>query len=163
MSFPATSAAPPTCELTSVSSTQNPARRCVLSVRHHHLGLGPSLTPCSPPCQLPDGTPGELWISSPSVAQGYWNKPEISEANFRATLQTSFERSYAHYGNGKYLRTGDMAFIEGGRMYYFGRIKDMIIVRGENYYPQVSACPACSMRKEGASSLHLEVFSLWSA
>lgn len=41
------------------------------------------------------------------------------------------------YGNGKYLRTGDMAFMVNNRIYYSGRIKDMIIVRGQNYYAQV--------------------------
>jgi acyl-CoA synthetase (AMP-forming)/AMP-acid ligase II len=53
------------------------------------------------------------------------------------TPQSSKERPWGRFSTGRYLRTGDMAFMEGGRMYYFGRMKDMIIVRGENFYAQV--------------------------
>ncbi|KAJ8613658.1 hypothetical protein CTAYLR_003146 [Chrysophaeum taylorii] len=73
-----------------------------------------------------DGSPGELWLSSDSVAQGYWGKPELSDATFRARLNPDD-------GN-VYLRTGDEAFIEQGRLFICGRIKDLIIIGGENYY-----------------------------
>ena len=92
-----------------------------------------------------EGVAGELWVSGPSVALGYWNKPEWSEKAFRATLAKSAPvetRPYGRFGNGKYLRTGDMAFMQEGRIYYSGRLKDMMIVRGQNYYAQDIEFPA---------------------
>jgi 8-amino-7-oxononanoate synthase len=71
---------------------------------------------------------GEIWISGPSVAQGYWNRPEDSEQTFRARL--------ADKGEGPFLRTGDLGFIHAGQLFVTGRLKDLIIIRGLNYYPQ---------------------------
>jgi acyl-CoA synthetase (AMP-forming)/AMP-acid ligase II len=78
------------------------------------------------PC-LPDEI-GEIWVQSDSVAQGYWKRPEVSEEVFRARLADS--------GEGPFLRTGDMGFIHDGELYIAGRIKDMVIIQGRNYYPQ---------------------------
>ncbi|RPJ17185.1 MAG: aminotransferase class I/II-fold pyridoxal phosphate-dependent enzyme, partial [Deltaproteobacteria bacterium] len=71
---------------------------------------------------------GEIWISGPSVAQGYWNRPEDSEQTFRARLADKRE--------GSFLRTGDLGFIHAGQLFVTGRLKDLIIIRGLNYYPQ---------------------------
>ncbi len=71
---------------------------------------------------------GEIWIAGPSVAQGYWNRPEDSEQIFRARL--------ADTGEGPFLRTGDLGFIHAGQLFVTGRLKDLIIIRGLNYYPQ---------------------------
>jgi 8-amino-7-oxononanoate synthase/acyl carrier protein len=71
---------------------------------------------------------GEIWVSSPSVAQGYWNNSAASEQTFRARL--------AHTHEGPFLRTGDLGFLMDGELFVTGRIKDMIIVRGVNRYPQ---------------------------
>jgi 8-amino-7-oxononanoate synthase len=71
---------------------------------------------------------GEIWISGPSVAQGYWNRSEDSEQTFRARL--------ADKGEGPFLRTGDLGFIHEGQLFVTGRLKDLIIIRGLNYYPQ---------------------------
>ena len=71
---------------------------------------------------------GEIWIAGPSVAQGYWNRPEDSEETFRARL--------ADTGEGPFLRTGDLGFIHAGQLYVTGRLKDLIIIRGINHYPQ---------------------------
>ncbi|KAJ8612670.1 hypothetical protein CTAYLR_002127 [Chrysophaeum taylorii] len=77
-------------------------------------------------CVVPDGAPGELWLSSGSVAKGYWGKPELTRETFHARLEPD---------DGKvYLRTGDEAFLEDGHLFICGRIKDMIIIGGENYY-----------------------------
>lgn len=77
-----------------------------------------------------DDEVGELWVQGPIVARGYWNMPERSEAEFRAEI-------VGEEATGKWLRTGDLAFIrEGGEVYIAGRIKDMIIIRGANIYPQ---------------------------
>jgi len=76
---------------------------------------------------LPDYQVGEIWIKSPSVAQGYWNKPDISEATFGAVLSN---------GTGPFLRSGDLGFIKDGELFVTGRLKDLIIIRGVNRYPQ---------------------------
>lgn len=70
---------------------------------------------------------GEIWVSGPSVALGYWNKPEETEHIFRAYIADS--------GEGPFLRTGDLGFIHEGHLYVSGRIKDLIIIRGLNHYP----------------------------
>ncbi len=75
-----------------------------------------------------EGKVGEIWVSGPSVAEGYWNKPEETEKTFRAYL--------ADTGEGPFLRTGDLGFIHQGHLYVSGRIKDLIIIRGMNHYPQ---------------------------
>ncbi len=71
---------------------------------------------------------GEIWIAGPSVAQGYWNRPAESEQTFRAKL--------ADRGEGPFLRTGDLGFIHAGQLFVTGRLKDLIIIRGLNHYPQ---------------------------
>jgi alkylation response protein AidB-like acyl-CoA dehydrogenase/acyl carrier protein len=78
--------------------------------------------------ELPEGQVGEVWLRGPHVARGYWRKPELSAELFGACLADS--------GAGPYLRTGDLAFLRGGNLYVAGRSKDVIIVRGRNYYPQ---------------------------
>ena len=71
---------------------------------------------------------GEIWVSDPSVAQGYWRRDAETEATFRAFL--------ADTGEGPFLRTGDLGFIRDGELYVTSRIKDLIIVAGANHYPQ---------------------------
>jgi acyl-CoA synthetase (AMP-forming)/AMP-acid ligase II len=71
---------------------------------------------------------GEIWIAGPSVASGYWNRPEESEAAFGGRLQEMGEK--------RFLRTGDLGFIADGELYVTGRLKEVLIVRGRNHYPQ---------------------------
>lgn len=75
-----------------------------------------------------DGHVGEVWISGPCVARGYWNRPEETAETFAASLAGSQE--------GSYLRTGDLGFLRDGELFITGRRKDMIIVAGRNHYPQ---------------------------
>ena len=77
---------------------------------------------------LPEDRIGEIWVQSPSVAQGYWKKPEATAATFHARI--------AGAEDGNYLRTGDLGFMDGGQLFVTGRLKDLIIVRGVNRYPQ---------------------------
>jgi amino acid adenylation domain-containing protein len=77
----------------------------------------------SPPDQV-----GEIWVSGPSVAAGYWGQPEETAGTFEARL--------ADTGEGPFLRTGDLGFVREGELFITGRIKDLIIVRGRNHYPQ---------------------------
>jgi 8-amino-7-oxononanoate synthase/acyl carrier protein len=78
--------------------------------------------------QLPDDRIGEIWVSSPSVALGYWQKPQATEETFQARVAGS--------NHGPFLRTGDIGFLERGELFVTGRLKDLIIVRGVNRYPQ---------------------------
>jgi thioester reductase-like protein len=73
---------------------------------------------------------GEIWVAGDGKCQGYWNNPELTLKQFRARLVDD-----TPYDDG-YLRTGDLGFIHNGELYVCGRIKDMIILRGQNYYPQ---------------------------
>jgi acyl-CoA synthetase (AMP-forming)/AMP-acid ligase II len=87
-----------------------------------------SLTLCAPE-QV-----GEIWVAGPSVAQGYWNQPEETEKTFNAYLaDTNVNNSAA---SGPFLRTGDLGFLQDGELFITGRLKDVIIVRGQNHYPQ---------------------------
>ncbi len=78
--------------------------------------------------KLPEGQVGEIWVRSGSVGRGYWNQPELTEETFRAKLAGDASPSY--------LRTGDLGFFHQGELFVTGRLKDLIIVRGVNRYPQ---------------------------
>ena len=78
-------------------------------------------TPCGP------AAVGEIWMSGPSVASGYWNRPAENQQTFGARLPDD-PRAY--------LRTGDLGFMLNGRLFVTGRLKDLIIIAGANYYPQ---------------------------
>jgi amino acid adenylation domain-containing protein len=75
-----------------------------------------------------EGEVGEVWVSGANVAAGYWKRPEESERVFRAFTAGS--------GLGPFLRTGDLGFLQDGELFISGRLKDLIIIRGRNYYPQ---------------------------
>ena len=79
---------------------------------------------------LPSGEVGEIWIRGIGKCRGYWNNPQLTLKQFRARLVDD-----SPYDDG-YLRTGDMGFMHDGELFVCGRIKDMIILRGQNYYPQ---------------------------
>ena len=78
------------------------------------------------PC-APDEV-GEIWVAGPHVARGYWRRLEVTEATFLARCDNEPDRAY--------LRTGDLGFIADGELYVVGRLKDLVIIRGRNYYPQ---------------------------
>ncbi len=74
------------------------------------------------------GRIGEIWVSGPSVAAGYWNRPEESRDAFQARL--------GHTGDGPFLRTGDLGFLLEGELFVTGRLTDLIIIDGQNHHPQ---------------------------
>lgn len=76
----------------------------------------------------PTGNIGEIWVSGPNVAQGYWNRSAKTEQTFNAYIADTNE--------GPFLRTGDLGFLQDGELFVTGRIKDVIIIRGQNHYPQ---------------------------
>jgi acyl-CoA synthetase (AMP-forming)/AMP-acid ligase II len=77
---------------------------------------------------LADGQLGEIWIAGASVASGYWNRPDETKAAFNGRLATTLE--------GPFLRTGDLGMISDGELFVTGRLKEIMIVRGRNHYPQ---------------------------
>ncbi|MGH9896970.1 MAG: AMP-binding protein, partial [bacterium] len=87
--------------------------------------------------QLPEKTVGEIWINSASNGKGYWKRAELSGEAFQALIHGT--------DLGPYLRTGDLGFVVGDRLYICGRIKDLIIIRGRNLYPDdiASVVEAC--------------------
>lgn len=75
-----------------------------------------------------DGEIGELWVAGPSVAKGYWKRAEQTQAIFEARIAGS--------DDGPYLRTGDLGYVRDGWVFVTGRLKDLIIIGGRNFYPQ---------------------------
>ncbi len=95
---------------------------------------------------------GEIWVAGPSVAQGYWNRPEQSAQTFGA---------YTNAGQGPFLRTGDLGFLHQGQLFITGRLKDLIIVRGRNVYPQDLELAAershPALRENGGAAFAIEL------
>ncbi len=79
----------------------------------------------SAPCA--DGEVGEIWVAGPGVARGYRQDPTLSDTTFDARLDG--------FGEQAFMRTGDLGFLDQGELFITGRCKDLIIVRGRNYYP----------------------------
>jgi acyl-CoA synthetase (AMP-forming)/AMP-acid ligase II len=134
------------CVLVSCGSAQGNQKVCIVSPTSGEA--------------LPEYSVGEIWISGESVAAGYWNQLEETKKTFLAALFT---------GEAPFLRTGDLGFIREGQLYITGRIKDLIIIRGQNYYPhdieftaqsshpglQPSSAAAFSIQSDGIEHLIL--------
>jgi acyl-CoA synthetase (AMP-forming)/AMP-acid ligase II len=80
-------------------------------------------------CQeMGDNRVGEIWVESPSKAAGYFRKGPETKEDFQATLEGNDDK--------RFLRTGDLGFLHNEELFICGRLKDLIIVAGRNYYPQ---------------------------
>ncbi len=141
------------------SEISSPESRRLVGVGHPHLDtiviiVNPeSLTPCEP------GQVGEIWVRGGSVTSGYWNRPEATKSTFQAYLKDT--------GDGPFLRTGDLGFLSNGELFVTVRLKDLMIVRGRNHYPQdieltvenshpslrSHGCAAFSVEREGEERL----------
>jgi thioester reductase-like protein len=107
---------------------------------------------------LGDAAIGEIWISGDSVARGYWQRPDLTEATFGARTRD---------GAGPYLRTGDMGYWQAGQVHITGRLKEIVIIRGINHYPEdletsvrrahpdlaQAVCAAFAIEREGREAL----------
>lgn len=96
---------------------------------------------------------GEIWISGDSVAQGYWRRPEENQKMFGARI--------AGEGEKRFLRTGDLGFLDQDELFITGRLKDLIIIRGSNHYPQdieltVERCHE-ALQSAGAGAFSIDV------
>jgi len=74
------------------------------------------------------GLVGEIWISGPHVSQGYWEKEHLNQEVFHAQLEEEPGTTF--------FKTGDLGFLHEGELFIVGRLKDLIIIRGKNHYPQ---------------------------
>ncbi len=78
--------------------------------------------------ERPEGSEGEIWVKGSGLAEGYWGRPSLTQETFQARL--------ANDGEGPFLRTGDLGFLRSGELFITGRLKDLIIIRGQNYHPE---------------------------
>jgi acyl-CoA synthetase (AMP-forming)/AMP-acid ligase II len=78
-------------------------------------------------CVLPEGEVGEIMISGPSVCAGYFENPDATQKVFKQKIEGRDQ---------PFLSTGDLGLMWDKSLYFTGRIKDLIIIRGRNYYPQ---------------------------
>lgn len=77
--------------------------------------------------RVSDGQVGEIWVSGAAVATGYWNRPDETQERFQAWIGGSSE--------GPFLRTGDLGFVMDDELFVTGRLKELIVIRGQNHYP----------------------------
>jgi acyl-CoA synthetase (AMP-forming)/AMP-acid ligase II len=113
-----------------------------------------TLTQCS------TGQIGEVWVAGSSVTQGYWEQ--------RGETERCFQSHLADTGKGPFLRTGDLGFLDAdGELFITGRLKDLIIIKGQNHYPQDveqtveqshpalkrNSCAAFSIERDGEEQL----------
>lgn len=114
--------------------------------------------------ELPESQIGEIWVAGPHVACGYWNLPEQTRDTFQAKLP-GYSLSF--------LRTGDLGFKLRGELFITGRLKELLIFRGKNYFPQdiekvaqeaagqeeLAACVAFSIETESDPALIIVIES----
>ncbi|WP_079070841.1 fatty acyl-AMP ligase [Streptomyces sp. IMTB 1903] len=81
--------------------------------------------------EVPDGTVGEIWVSGPNVAAGYWRRPQETADTFGAVLTTADGGATEPV----WLRTGDLGFLSEKELFLTGRRKDLVIIDGRNHYP----------------------------
>ncbi|GBE65033.1 putative fatty-acid--CoA ligase FadD [Mycobacterium sp. MFM001] len=82
--------------------------------------------------ECPQNVVGEIWVHGDNVAEGYWRKPPDEQRCFGATLADPSPGT----PHGPWLRTGDLGFVHEGELFIVGRIKDLLIIRGRNHYPE---------------------------
>ena len=114
---------------------------------------------------------GEIWIHGDNVANGYWRKDQETEYTFQARIDHPSNNGSSAHKDVTYLRTGDLGFMKDGHLYVTGRLKDLIIIRGRNHYPQdieitveeshqaleKGACAAFSLEIDGTEKLAVAV------
>ncbi|MEO8361798.1 MAG: fatty acyl-AMP ligase [Vicinamibacteria bacterium] len=110
-----------------VSDRGAASTRALVSCGRPPLGVRIAIVDPETGHMQPEDRVGEIWVKGPNVAKGYWGQAEATRSSFDARLET---------GEAGFLRTGDLGFIDGGELFVTGRLKDLIIIRGRNLYPQ---------------------------
>ena len=106
-----------------------------------------------------DGTIGEIWVRGDNVCQGYWNKPEETARTFGGIIVDPAPGT----PDDNWLCTGDLGFLSAGELFIVGRIKDLLIVRGRNHYPDdieatvtaISGCRSAAIVVQGPDAEEL--------
>jgi long-chain fatty acid adenylyltransferase FadD28 len=141
------------------------AKRCANATGTQLISYG---TPETPVVRIVDpdssaeclaGTIGEIWVHGENVCLGYWERPEQTEYTFGATIAASS----AGTPQGPWLRTGDLGFISDGELFIIGRLKDLLIVRGRNHYPddieatiqEITGCRSVAISVDAAGTEQL--------
>ncbi|MEJ2442356.1 MAG: beta-ketoacyl synthase N-terminal-like domain-containing protein [Exilibacterium sp.] len=112
------------------SSQKTPSQKplplvsCGITSDHHRIEIVDPDTRC----QKQKGEVGEIWFQGPSVTKGYWRKAKLSQKVFRAQISDDPKAGY-------FLRTGDLGCIYQGQLFVTGRLKEIILIDGRNYYP----------------------------
>ncbi|MEL7333628.1 MAG: beta-ketoacyl synthase N-terminal-like domain-containing protein, partial [Cyanobacteria bacterium J06560_2] len=116
-------------ERNQIAASSNPAEnKALIGCGHSWLDQKVSIVDPDTQTLCPPNKIGEIWVSGGSIAKGYWQRPEQTEETFQAHIAGSNE--------GPFLRTGDLGFLNDNELFITGRLKDVIIIRGRNHYPQ---------------------------
>ena len=110
----------------------DPASRTLVSCGRAWHGQELAIVDPASLTRCPDRQVGEIWVRGASIARGYWKRPEATAETFEGHLAGAS----AVEGQEPFLRTGDLGFVDGGELFVTGRLKDLIIIRGRNLYPQ---------------------------
>jgi acyl-CoA synthetase (AMP-forming)/AMP-acid ligase II len=110
------------------AADDGPDARALVGAGHAWLDQQVLIVDPASGMHCPPDRVGEIWVAGPSVAGGYWQRPDETAQTFHATLAGS--------GAGPFLRTGDLGFMRDDALFVAGRLKDLIIIRGRNLYPQ---------------------------
>ena len=111
------------------SPTDNDDTQRVVGCGRNIIGQALAIVECDSRRRLGVDNIGEVWVHGPHVCKGYWHNPEATQSAFRARIEGEDGTDW--------LRTGDLGFVDAnGELFITGRIKDVIIVRGNNHYPQ---------------------------
>ncbi len=134
-----------------VPSTE-PAARALIGCGRPQDGLDVAVVEPATGRACRPGEVGEIWVAGASISAGYWEKPELNAAQFEARRADS--------PGARYLRTGDLGFFSEGELFVSGRLKDLIILAGENHYPhdieQVASAAHPDLRGAGAAAFSIE-------
>eukprot|EP00820_Chromera_velia_P004139 Cvel_3424.t1-p1 / transcript=Cvel_3424.t1 / gene=Cvel_3424 / organism=Chromera_velia_CCMP2878 / gene_product=Erythronolide synthase, modules 3 and 4, putative / transcript_product=Erythronolide synthase, modules 3 and 4, putative / location=Cvel_scaffold137:112354-129164(+) / protein_length=4811 / sequence_SO=supercontig / SO=protein_coding / is_pseudo=false len=138
------------------SEEPDPSRLCLVSCGKAFPGVTVRVVDPDKKREMPENKTGEVWVLSASTARGYFNLPEKTRETFYGQCTLLNGRPSENL----YLRTGDSGFIHRGELFIAGRIKDMLIVRGRNYFPQdieeaVEDCP--TVRKGCVACYSLDI------
>jgi acyl-CoA synthetase (AMP-forming)/AMP-acid ligase II len=119
-------------------SASDPASRTLVSCGRAWLDQELAIVDLATLTRCADRQIGEVWVRGPSVAQGYWRRPEATAETFDGRLAGDAAAKPPDPANSPppFLRTGDLGFLDGGELFITGRWKDLIIIRGRNLYPQ---------------------------
>ena len=115
-----------------VASSNTQENKSLIGCGHTWLGQKVSIVDPETSAFCEPGKVGEIWVSGGSIAKGYWQREQQTKETFQAYIANGNEGN----NEGPFLRTGDLGFLKGEELFITGRLKDVVIIRGRNHYPQ---------------------------